>query len=516
MYGIVRMDSRPPTDGVISSAFLTLQRLDASFAELRDGRPASSMEEAELLRLAAQLGATALPVLGRNFAGDDEGRAVWAHALLFHLGREPRLQVRIVADLEALVRRPGVADRTRMRAIALLAELGTDPPEDAPLADPESARRRSSRELALCLGTPADVARAGDHLLEQLSSAQLLDLFDDLVEGEPGSALILLDELLVRDGLDEDCRHELRQRRAAARQLAPRAAPLRWRRRASDAVACRAGRHTDGRRILMVSDRQPGSRPARRRLLCVLVAANGVLLDAHYGEDLTASGIESEFLVPLEREGFALAATALASARGFFIRSARLAVRAGRVLPRAFYLGRHLLGVRDEHLDGTARCPAAVDLAALLDRAIVLIASGEPEQALPLLERYVGEAPDDAEGHAQLGVCRLTLGDPGSALDHLARATWLAPDEPLYQWNTAAAAHRAGLAGTCYLALESYRGVRDVAPGADERRRIADRYADEYARLAVLEHPGTSPRAVASAEGDRRRGRPRSRRRQRG
>src|SRR5262249_54555374 len=157
-------------------------------------------------------------------------------------------------------------------------------------------------------------------------------------------------------------------------------------------------------------------------------------------------------------------------ARGLLIEGARLAVQAGRALPRPFYLGRHLLGLADEHLEGTARASAAVDRAAQLDRAILLVAAGEPAQALPVLERYLAEGPEDAEAHAQLGLCRLGLGDAGRALGHLGRAIRLAPEEPLYHWNAAAAAHRAGWMGACYLALEAYCKTRDVAPGAEERR----------------------------------------------
>jgi tetratricopeptide (TPR) repeat protein len=484
----------------ISGAFPMLRRLAQSFEALDRALPA---DRRELFRAAARLGATALPLCRRHFAGADEDRARWAHALLAHLARDPGLKTRIVGELGAMVRAGGLPDLAVMRAIALLAELGAEPPEDAALSDPDEARRRSSRDLALCLGTPAEVARAGDHLLDNLSGGQMLDLFDDLIDTEPGAAIVLLDELLVRDELDEGLRHELRQRRAVARQLAPAAAPLRSRRRQRIAPACRAGYHADGRRILLAEGRQPGSRPPRLRVFCALIGPggpDGILLDGHYGEDLSDEAIQIEFVAPLERQGFVFAGVTPGVARAILIQAARLAVQAGRALPRPFYLGRHMLGLRDEHLDGTARDPAGVDLAALLDRAIVLVAAGEPAQALPLLERYVTEAPGDAEGHAQLGLCRLGLGDPAAALAHLSRATALAPDEPLHHWNSAAAAHRAGLMGACYLELEAYCAARDVAPGADERRRTAEVFSGEYARLAALEHPGTSPHAVATAE----------------
>jgi tetratricopeptide (TPR) repeat protein len=504
-------DTDSPPTGVISEAFPKLRRLSLSFDDLSGGRPRSRSVEQAALEVATGLGATALPLCLRHFAGGDEDRAAWAHAILFHIARDPAVQGRLAAGLDRAVRRAGAGERAVARGAALLAELGAEPADGGDAAGGEAALRRSSRELALCLGTPADVARAGEHLLAELSPEQLVELFDDLLAAEPGSALILLDELLVRDGLDEECRHELRQRRAAARQLAPAARPLRWRRRSRDQLSCRAASHPDGRRILLVTDRRRG-RPPRQRALCVLVGSGGILLDGHYDEELPDGAVESQFVAPLERAGFGFAQVPLAVARGFLIEAARLAVQAGRALPRPFYLGRHLLGLRDEHLDGTARCPATVDQAALLERAIELLAAGEPAQALPLLERHVAAAPDDAEGHAQLGLCRLALGDPPAALAELERATRLAPEEPLHHWNAAAAAHRAGLMGACYLSLEAYRAGRDLAPGAEERRRIADTFAGEYARLAVLEHPGASPRAVAAGELPRRPWPPRRRR----
>jgi hypothetical protein len=510
------MTAEQPGAAAISRSFLGLRQLSASFDRAHDGP--GPLDEAPLFRLATELGATALPLCWRHLADDDEERAAWAYALLLHLGREAGLEARIVTELEALAHGGGASDRAKLRALALLAELSGGAPEDAELSDVESARRRSQRELALCLSTPADVALAVDHLVEQLCESELVAFVDDLLENDPGCALVLLDELLVRDEIEDGGRHELRQRRAAARQIAPAATPRTWRRRSAAGVTCRGARHPDGRRILLVSERE---QPGRRwRALCVLVAANGVLIDGHYAEELTAGAIDRDLVAPLSREGFAFAPVALEAARGFLIESARLAVRAGRALPRPFYLGRHVLGLRDEYLEGTARSPAVVELAALLDRAIALVARREPARALPLLERYVSQMPEDAEGHAQLGLCRLGLGEAVLALEDLRRASALAPDEPLHHWNAAAAAHRAGLTGACYLALEAYRKAskrtRDVAPGAVQRRAIADGFAQEYARLAVLEHPGTSPRAVACAERTRRRARSRSRRRQRG
>ena len=252
---------------------------------------------------------------------------------------------------------------------------------------------------------------------------------------------------------------------------------------------------------MLVTGRQPGSRPRRLRSLCLLVGAEGALLDGHYAEDMTPGAIEREFAAPLASQGFVLEPAGLDAARGLAIQAARMVVLAGRVLPRSFYLGRDLLGLRDEHLDGTARSRAAGDTAALLDRAIELIAAGQPDQARPLCQRYVAEAPDDAEGHAQLGLCLLGEGQADQALFHLGRAAWLAPSDPLHHWNLAAAAHRADRPGGCYLALLDYRDALDRGPDSHRRADLAERFIHEYERLVELEHPGTAPAELAAAEG---------------
>ncbi len=487
-------------DPILSTSFLKLRRLSVGFEQVAGGRPLDAREERALRRVARQLAGTGLRLLRAELASTDDRRASLAHGLLAEVARAADLRRRVVGDLHDTVRATGAPDRAKLRAIALLAELDAELPAETELADPDAARRGSMRELAGCLGSPAELARAADHLLEELPFDDILDLFDDLVACEPAAALALAGELLVRDELDEACRHELRQRRAAAHQAGP-VVPARTRARRRPPVArTRLGRHPDGRRILLCCARQPGSHPPRRRLLCILVSAEGMLLDGHYAEDMTAGAIERQFVQPLAEQGFELVPCGLDAARGLAIQAARLAVRCGRRLPRAFYLGRDLLGLRDEHLDGTPRGRAEMDLAALLERAIELLAAREPAQARPLLEQYVAAAPDDPDGHAQLGLCQLGLGDAAGALHHLGRAAWLDPHQPVYQWNIAAAAHAAGRRGACYLALVAYLDGDDLTPGAADRSELAARFVLEYERLAGLEHPELAPNAIAEAD----------------
>jgi hypothetical protein len=113
---------------------------------------------------------------------------------------------------------------------------------------------------------------------------------------------------------------------------------------------------------------------------------------------------------------------------------------------------------------------------------------------------WISRRCSTAEGHAQLGLCHLGQGDATAALHHLDRATWLAPDEPLYHWNTAAAAHASDRRGACYLALSTYLDLLDASPGAADRRRTAQGFMSEYERLGQLEHPGVPPAELALTE----------------
>lgn len=482
-------------DPILTTSFVKLRRLVVGFDHLADRGP-QSKEDKALKRVVRQLGATALRVLLSELASPIGGRASYAHALLAHLaqaGGESRR--RVVESLGEMIATPGGSDGAKLRAIALLAELDAELPNDAELADPDRARRQSLGELATCLREPAEIARAADQLADDLADDDLLGLLEDLIDSEPYSALALIDELLVRDHIDELLRQELAARRAAAR-LAASAPPPRRQRRATSPTT-RFARHSDGRRILLASTRQAGSRPTRFRLLCALVGSDGTLLDGFYVEDLTPGNIEKQFAEPLSAQGFDFDQVSVEVARGFLIQSARTALVRGRLLPRSFYLGRDIIGLRDEHLDGTPQRRSESGLASLLDRAIALIGDGEPAQARRLLERYVAERPDDPEGHAQLGLSLLGAGDSRDAMRHLGRAAWLDPDEPMYHWNLAAAANRAGKRDACYLALLDYLNVAGFADDGDGRQLIARRFVAEYERIATLEHPGQSARAIA-------------------
>jgi Tfp pilus assembly protein PilF len=136
-----------------------------------------------------------------------------------------------------------------------------------------------------------------------------------------------------------------------------------------------------------------------------------------------------------------------------------------------------------------------------LARALDLVGVGLHDRAHPLLERYVAEAPDDAEGWESLGLCTLAKGDAAAAHRMLCRAVLLDPTSPMHHWNLAAAAHRAGRMGGCHLALLAYLELTgDLGPAEAERRTRASRLIAEYERFARLEYPLVAPADLARTE----------------
>jgi tetratricopeptide (TPR) repeat protein len=166
--------------------------------------------------------------------------------------------------------------------------------------------------------------------------------------------------------------------------------------------------------------------------------------------------------------------------------AARRTVSSGQTLPSGYYLGRDLLGITDSHVVGGR----AGEPAALLGRAVDLLAAGESERARPLLEHCASIAPDDAEAASSLGLCLLAQGELPAAVLHLQRAAWIEPQWPLHHWNVAAAAHRAGDLATCAGALREFLARADeplaaaVDPGHGRRISLARRFVADHARLA--------------------------------
>ncbi len=443
----------------------------------------------------AELGCTALPMLLRKLSHADESVSTWAGTLIELIASAPSARDRVVRDLRDLANQPNAAPALRARASAVLAELGAvEPPQPTNEVDALALRDRSLRELASCLDSAAEIARAADLLVHQLEEDELLGFLDEFATGEPRRAAALLDEILVRDDVDERTRSELRRLRAPLRQTERQTTHVR--RRARPLV--RIARHDDGRELVLCVLRRPQVRPVRYRVLWCVSDGSGVMLDADYKAEVTGGAIERDMLEPLRGDGFDIRRVPSRAGASKLVSWARTAIERGYELPREYYLGCDVVGLFDEHWpqDGDI----SDDLTVMLARAIDLLAIAEYQRARPLLERYVAARPDDAEGCSNLGVCLLAVDDPLAAAEQLTRAAWLEPANALHSWNLAAAAHRAGNRGRCYLALLDYNARTDARANADVRGESAEEFVAEYERLVRVEYGDVAPTIVAHAE----------------
>lgn len=492
-----RLRPRATSADCPGETFIALQRLSRFFDDIRCHRRTSAAQERAALRLTRNLGATAVPLCTRKLASSSDAEAEWAYRLLTEMSAAPAVAARITGALRQLAA-AAATDRAATRALALLAELGAEPPAGVAIREPAAVHRRSLADLAASLTTAAEVARAADSLVPQLEPGELWELVDDLAAAEPPAAFALAGELVARDDVQEVLRREIRQLRA---ELAVDLAATRRRSRPVPSTAVSVGRTGDGAVVLA---RAPVT-SRRYRVLCAAIAPDGALVDAYYHDELTAPAIARELERPLAARGYALVPADVPAGAALVAAAARATRNRGDALPRGYYLGRDLLGLADDHLCPSARAPA-LHLAALLARASALLAAGQPQRARPLFESHVEAAPDDPDGAAGLALCLLALGDAHAAHRHLGRAIALEPDNAVHLWNAAACAHAQGRRGGCYLALAAFldatgRGASAPPHRSDgSRPELARRYVAEYERIARLEHPQVPPPALARAD----------------
>jgi Flp pilus assembly protein TadD len=477
----------------VSTSFVKLVRLGASFTEIEARGRLPVAHERTVRRLVVELGATAVPALVRQLCGGRVTSAGWAAALLEELAERPDgPRLRVAAALRAAAAEATVNEPARMRVLSLLARIGVELPATVTIPNLFTLRDRSLRELASSLDSAAEVARAADLLVTQLDDDDLLDFCDDFVTREPASAAALLDEMLGRDDVGEQTRGELRRLRAPL-AVGPRSHAGRG---PGGRPMVQGGRHRDGRHVLVAVTPRPGV-PRRYRALVAVIGKAGLLEAVTYQPELTLGALQRNVVAPLRTAGFALRRATLRLAASRIAVAARAARADARKLPSDFYLGRDIVGLTSEHLGAG---PPSSHHAALLSRALDLLAAGEQAQARPLLLRYVALRPEDPEGCANLGVCLLGLGAAGEALTHLRRAIWLEPQGSLHFWNLAAAHHARGDLGGCYLALTDYVDRNDTSARAEERQRVAAGFLAEYDRLARVAHTNVDPTLVARAD----------------
>jgi tetratricopeptide (TPR) repeat protein len=118
----------------------------------------------------------------------------------------------------------------------------------------------------------------------------------------------------------------------------------------------------------------------------------------------------------------------------------------------------------------------------LLVTASGAAAEGKPEQALVLIKRAIGLAPNDARLHRKLGNTLMQLGDPAGAREALEAAAALAPTNDAIQLNLIAllrrANDRAAVERTVARALENCPGSAGIHYEAGLLARDAANFAE--------------------------------------
>jgi tetratricopeptide (TPR) repeat protein len=477
----------------IDTAFGDLRRLAEWFASPVSGsrtgiRSPSPIGSISIERLVHRLGATCVPLLGRELCHADPRRRESARAALAHLATTAA-RPRVIAELKRIAASEA-GDEGKVCALGLLAELGER--GNARFADPSAIQRRSALALAAQLDTPADVAAAADLMIRQLADGDALQLLTVMAEVAPPSAQRLGAELCVRLDLAPELRERINdivfggtpeEEVAIARAPRPTHVAI-----LVDAAA---------RLVVVASRKIPGERRWRR--FAVLVHRDGRIDDCLHEE---ASDDHAPLIAKLVADGYRVASSDLERARGIVAAAARQTAEDPARLTSAYYLGRDLLDLGDAHLGGRAH---AHPTSTTLGRAIELLADGEPARAQLLLARC---PQDSADVLAAQAACLLAANKLAEALAPLARAAELEPTFALHHWNLAATLHQLGDRDGTYRALRAFIATSATPSGLagdpDQPARVglASRMLAELERTARL-HRGPrrrrrKPRARAA------------------
>ena len=471
----------------ISYSFDNLRQLSDTFVAATQERFPRGAAERRAIRMVVDLGDTAVPLLTRKLRSENVGESSWAYTLLSHLGG-----ARVVDAARTLALDANAGDEKKALALALLSELGAEIPETVTLRDPHAVREGSVRDLLDTLDDAADVARAADLLLQQMTQADLPAFLSDLVDVGGSRVAPLLDEFLLRDDVSAATADHL----VHLRDRLPATTPLPKRRGKRTLYL---GERPDGHRTVLVLRRHSRVSPPRLRALVVHVDPAGALGIVRYEADVVPQSGERRLIAALVKGGYALAPTRVEEAGRLVGAAARRSRETGKPLAVDYYLGRDLLDLTNEH----ARNVRDVRRSAtgVLAEACSLLGSGQADRAHDLAQRYVEALPDDAEGHSVLGASLLALERETEALFCFEVAARLEPDLCVRSWNLAQAATRSNRLGAAYLALCHY--VRTGARSHDappERMRVARHFAGCFERFAQSEHPDCSAELVARAE----------------
>ncbi len=454
-----------------ASAFTDLRRLADWFTALTSsGARAISIE-----RVVVRLGATCVPLLGRELCQRDTKRREAARVALAQLAAKTDVRARVIDELHRIAQ-SDASDDGKVCALGLLAELGER--GAARFSDTAAIQRRSALALATELDNAADIAAAADMMIHQLGDEEIVHLIDVMVGASQGAAYHLAVELCARLDLASDTRERIAD--LALGQTAP--LPI-------AEASGRAPRPTHvavlvdstGRAVVVASRKVSGERRWRR--WAVLIGSHGAIDDCIHEELTGADGDHAPLVASLVADGYHVATTDLERARGIVAAAARHAAdwhgepdphaRAdapGR-LTSAYYLGRDLLDLGEAHLGGRVHAHPTSNT---LGRAVELIADNDIPRAQVLLAR----CSESADVAAATAACLLAQQRYTEAQLHLTRAIELEPDFPLHHWNLAAVLHHLGDATACYAALRRF-----IATSANPTGLFAD--PDQASRVAL-------------------------------
>ncbi len=432
-------------------------------------------------RLVEKLGATAVPLLGRELRGREPRRRAAARDALGKLAASAtaELRARVIAELRAIVQ-SGCEDDAKLAAAGLLAELGER--AAARLRDPDAIKRRSAAALAIELDSAADVAAAAELIVRQLDPNEVVRMVETLAAANPSAAHRLATELRGRLDLAIEVRDQLGDlvastsldgaglpadgsategRRGSISDRAPR----RIARTAQVAVLVDAA----ARLVVIAARKVSGERRWRR--WAVLIGAHGRIDDCIHDDHAGSDGDSAPLIASLCADGYRVASTDLDHARGVVAAAARRSSEMPDQLTSSYYLGRDLLELGDAHVGHAHRVHSPIG------RATELLADGERARALELLLRCDASSPDVVAAHA---ACLLADHRAADAVPLLERALDVEPHWPLHHWNLATALHQLGDTAGCHRAL-----ARFVATSATPTGLYGD--PDQPARVALAE-----------------------------
>jgi len=471
------------------SAFVDLRRLADWFASLSAPvvRQRSNLAAKCNERIVMRLGATCVPLLGRELAAADVKRREAARIALAQLatqspedpGGPGDARARVIAELHRIAASTA-CDEGKVCALGLLAELGER--GAARFTDPSAIQRRSALALATQLDNAADVAAAADMMIHQLSDDEIVHLIDVMVGASGGAAYHLAVELCARLDLAIDTRERIAE--LALGQTAPLPVVAKAPRPTHAAVLV----DPSGRVVVVASRKISGERRWRR--WAVLIGPHGAIDDCMHEELSGADGDHAPLVASLCADGYQVATTDLERARGIVAAAARHACEdpdALKLTP-AYYLGRDLLDLGEAHLGGRAHAHPTSNT---LGRAVELIAHHDIPRAQVLLAR----CDDSADVAAATAACLIEGQRFADALVHLARAIELEPDFPLHHYNLAAVLHQLGDAAGSYQALRRFLATSNdlsrpsglyADPDQPARVSLATRLLAEVERSARL------------------------------